>query len=268
VFAIGAACSKAPASDGTGVDAGSSARGEDASFDASIGITLDALPTVFKEASADDAGHDSAPAQTFDAAVCARPSPSDPCGLDPQCGCSSSQTCEVTEPSTTCVAAGNAPLGHGCTVTASCAPGLTCFNGACRPYCSSTGDAGCEAKLPEGGACVAVVGDDGGPLPNYEVCTFHCQLQDPSACGPNGSLNAGCIYDGVGGTDCEDVGLSGIGTSCQFLNDCLPGLVCAGTCMPWCRVTQSPSDCGDGEACQAFAGSPVVANGVEYGYCP
>jgi hypothetical protein len=269
VVIVAAACSKTPAGAETIIDGGSLASGEDASLDVSVGITLDALPTEFKEAAAtEDAGEDSAPAHVIDAATCAKPSASDPCGLDPQCGCSSTETCDVNGAATECVAAGNAPLAHGCVATASCAAGLTCFNGACRPYCSSSGDAGCEAKLPEGGTCVAVEGDDGGPLPNYDVCTFNCQLQDPNACGQNGSLSAGCIADGVGGTDCEDMGLSGIGASCVYINDCLPGLVCTGTCLQWCRIVASPSDCGDGEACQAFGGGAVMANGIEYGYCP
>jgi hypothetical protein len=266
--AIGAACSKAQPD---GADGGSSSGPEDAAptDHDGVGITLDAFPTVFEDAGPMGSGADSG--TPTDAGTCEKMSPGDPCGLDPQCGCGSSQTCDFSGTTLGCVTAGSAPVGHGCASTASCAPGLTCFNGACRPYCSSSGDAGCEAKLAEGGTCVQIIGPDGGPIRGYDVCTFDCQLQDPNACGTNGSLVAGCVYDGVGGTDCEAMGLMGIGASCQSLNDCQPGLVCAGTCLPWCRVGLSPSDCGDGEACQTFAiddAGGVSANGIEYGYCP
>jgi hypothetical protein len=270
-LALGAACSKSPAT-ATDTDAGGPPTNEDAGdLDTSLGIVIDALPGVPIDSSPPegDASDGAAVSPPVEASVCAKPYSGAPCGVDPQCDCASSQTCDYGGGATAaCIVAGNAPLGHGCASTASCAPGLTCFNGACRPYCSAEGDAGCAAKLPEGGTCEAVSGADGGPVPGYDICTFDCQLQDPNACGPNGSLNAGCVSNGVGGTDCEDVGILGVGATCQYLNDCLPGLVCAGTCFPWCRIAASPSDCSGGATCEAFSGGAVMANGIEYGYCP
>jgi hypothetical protein len=260
------ACSTSGNISATSDDSGSTTGAEPSSDDASLvaddggndsgaDATLDASPTSLLDSTVAEDGTDgdATVVQPLDAAAtCKKPAADDPCGL---------------AAGTVCVAAGNALAGHGCTTTASCAPGLTCFNGACRPYCTNTGDAGCDEKLPEGGTCVAIVGEDGGPLPNYDVCTFRCQLQDPKACGPTGDLNSGCVYDN-GGTDCEGVGISTIGESCTYLNDCLPGLVCVGECLPWCRVGHTPSDCGDGEACQGFGSPALTANGVEYGYCP
>jgi hypothetical protein len=268
-LALGAACSKSSA-DGGDADASPPSSEDAGDFDASLGILLDALPAFSNDSSPTWLdGSDSAARPPIEASVCAKPYDAAVCGVAPQCDCASAETCDFGgSTSVACVVAGNAELGHGCASTASCAPGLTCFNGACRPYCSLASDAGCTPLLPEGGACEAVIGPDGGPVPGYAVCTFDCQLQDPNACGPNGSLNAGCVSNGAGGTDCEDVGILGVGATCQYANDCLPGLVCAGSCLPWCRIAASPSDCSGGATCEAFSGGAVIANGIEYGYCP
>jgi hypothetical protein len=273
----GIACSKATTPAETTLDSGSSqpAEGDSSLADGGPDFTLDALPTTFSDSAVnDDASDDATPPAPIDTGVaCAKPSPDDPCGLDPQCDCPSLETCDLDGGNgTLCVTAGNALAGHGCTTTASCAPGLTCSNGVCRPYCTlSIADAGgCNAKLAEGGACVSLTNSDAGPLAKYGTCSFRCQLQDPNACGATGDLNGGCISDGVGGTDCIGVGITAIGGACNYINDCKPGLVCAGSaCAQWCRVAQTtPSDCTSGEACQAFAPPVPTAYGVEYGYCP
>jgi hypothetical protein len=272
-FLVGVACSSsspdAPADADASVQPGPVEAG---AFDAGASITLDALPTILPDAQPappDDAGTpDAAPPDA--GTSCAPPAAGDPCGVDPQCGCPSTQTCDFAGSTTGCVVSGNAPVGHACTVTEACQHGLTCFNGACRPYCSTGGDAGC-ATIDGGGPCVQIVDTDGGPIPGYDVCTFDCMLQDPNACGATGDLYAGCVQDGLGGTDCALVGIVGLGGDCS-VSGCKPALVCvtsgaSSTCSPWCRVGLSPSDCGDGEACQAFS-TPQTANGIEYGFCP
>ncbi len=269
----GAACSKVAPNETT-TDAGGTPPTEgDSSFaDSGPGFTLDALPTTFDDATLPDDASDDAPVTPpADSGLvsCHKPSPGDPCGLDPQCDCPSQETCDLDGgEGTVCVVAGNALVGHGCTASASCAPGLTCSDGVCRPYCTLTSDAGCNAKLAEGGTCVSLTGSDAGPLAHYGTCSINCQLQDPNGCGATGDLNGGCISDNAGGTDCIGMGLTTIGGACTYINDCKPGLVCAGQCLQWCRIGHSPSDCGDGEACQTFGGGPVAANGVDYGYCP
>ena len=210
-----------------------------------------------------------------DAGPQCRPDAGEQCALDPQCGCASTQTCDITGYDTpACVLSGTAPAGHACTITQACARGLTCFNGACRPYCTTSGDKGC-AKLDGGGSCVQIISDDGGDIPGYEVCSFHCSLLDPNACGPTGDLYAGCVPDNSGGTDCALVGIVDRGGDCS-VSFCKPSLDCVGiteqdgsttqTCQPWCRVGHSPSDCGDAGTCQKFTPS-VTAYGVEYGVC-
>jgi hypothetical protein len=271
----GIACSKATPLDETGADSGFPGPTEgDSSFsDGGPGFTLDAFPTTFPDSTVDDDAGDATTRPPNDSSTpgCVKPSPDDPCGLDPQCDCPSLETCDLDGgEGTLCVTAGSAQAGHGCTTTASCATGLTCSNGVCRPYCALTSDGGsCNAKLAEGGACVPLSDTDAGPLAKYGTCSFRCELQDPNACGATGDLYGGCIFDGVGGTDCIGVGIANIGDTCNYINDCKPGLVCAGSqCAQWCRVSHSPSDCGDGEACQAFAPPVPTAYGVEYGYCP
>lgn len=210
-----------------------------------------------------------------DAGFVCHPDAGDPCALDPQCGCASTQTCDITGYDTpACVLSGTAPAGHACTITQACAHGLTCFNGACRPYCTTSGNKGC-AKLDGGGSCVQIINQDGGDIPGYEVCSFHCSLLDPNACGQTGDLYAGCVPDSNGGTDCVLVGIVDRGGDCSVSN-CKPSLDCvtvteqdgstSQTCQPWCRVGHTPSDCGDAGACQKFTPS-VTAYGVEYGAC-
>jgi len=198
--------------------------------------------------------------------------PGEACGLDPQCGCASTQTCDFNGEAAGCVLAGTAPAGHACTVTQACARGLSCFNGACRPFCASGGEVACAA-LDGGGDCFQVEADDGGLIRGYDLCSFRCALNDPGACGPTGDLYAGCVPDGMGGTDCALVGFVDEGGDCST-SECKPGLACvtgeggAPACSRWCRVGLAQgSDCGDGGNCQAFSQS-VVANGTEYGICP
>ena len=202
-----------------------------------------------------------------------KPSPSDPCGLDPQCDCPSQETCDLDGgEGTICVVSGNALAGHGCTTTASCAPGLTCSNGVCRPYCTLTVDAGCNAKLAEGGACVsAVLGDDGGPLPELRRLLVPLSAPGPERLRRDGRpLRPAAFRTTMAAPTASAWGSSKLGGDCTYLQRLRSrSLVCVGQCAQWCRVGHSPSDCGGGDAgaCQAF-GDPITVYGVQYGYCP
>src|SRR5437764_632731 len=59
-------------------------------------------------------------AGTEAAAVCKTVPPNNRCGLDPQCGCGSNETCDVTNEATgatSCVTGGGATLGRPCSQT-------------------------------------------------------------------------------------------------------------------------------------------------------
>jgi hypothetical protein len=266
-----AACSSDDSA-ATAPDASVATPGPDASLaDTGGGFVLDALPAAVD-------ANDAAPPPAADGGTgddasppppaCTTAYPGASCGLDPQCGCSTSQTCDVTDldGGVTCVTAGNGLPGHACVTTASCRPGLTCFNGACRAYCSTTGDAGCSDA---GGPCIQLLASPDAGVPHDDVCEFACDLRNPAACGATGTIAAGCVPDSNGGTDCALAGPVDVNGDCS-VHACKPGLTCVqpNVCKAWCRVGHVPDDCpGDAGGCNGFA-PPITVHGAEYGVCP
>jgi hypothetical protein len=202
------------------------------------------------------------------------------CGLAPQCGCASNQTCDVTDVTTgaaACVEAGSAALGRGCNTTGNCVPGLTCFAGACRPYCP-TANANAPCGAPGTGLCIQiVVTSTGVNAPNDTVCLVNCQLDDPTSCGgtPASGPIAGCTLSTNGGTnaDCTAAGTSK--TTCGGFAGgtwqaplCAPGYGCSstGVCNQWCRFNVSGT-CSGGLTCTHVPGGDIVIDGTAYGYC-
>ncbi len=228
-------------------------------------------------ASTEDSGTDSsAPPNkdtgTPDAAVpdsgnCATVSPNYLCGLDPQCGCASKQTCEVTNfntGATSCVASGAQSRGGPCTSTGNCTEGLTCVAGACRPYCANAGK---KCLTPGTGECVQLM-NGSTAIPNDKVCTVTCDLLRASTvCGSNNCT----YYQDVDETDCIASGPVKEYGDCS-VNYCAQGLVCATSsllseCMKWCRVGKN-LDCGLGQTCKNVLGaSAPFINGYTYGLC-
>lgn len=196
--------------------------------------------------------------------------PSNKCGVAPQCGCGAGETCDVEDGSGNvgCVVAGNAPLGHACTSTAGCGLGLTCVFGTCHAFCDAPGTACAD---PKNGECVQVQTQNGGNVPNFDVCRIRCALHDPGSCGGKTAAGVGvCMTDGKGATDCQSGGARTENQSCSQADPCGPGLACitqgaSSTCKRWCRVGQT--DCGGGSQCAGF-GTKVLVGAVEYGACP
>jgi hypothetical protein len=193
------------------------------------------------------------------------------CGLSPQCGCASNQTCDVTSAngSTACVNAGTATLGHACSGTGGCAVGLTCVFGACHPYCAT---AGSQCAVAGTGVCYQVQNQQSQPVPNLDVCLIACALDDATSCGPvSANQNdpvAGCtIIDNANHPDCATAGRST--TTCGANGApplCGPGYACttAGGCVKWCKVGGA-NTCG-AQTCRSFS-PPVVVVGIEFGGC-
>ena len=211
-----------------------------------------------------------------DAGTCTTTPPSNACGVFPQCGCASNQTCDVvdTNGDVACSNAGSTPLGHACKTTSDCAAGLSCTGGACRPYCGSAGQPCGGAGL---GTCLQWTDQTGKPIPNLVECEIACTLTDTNGCGgvPSSSTApvATCYPDGDGGTDCLVGGREFQGDPCNGTAPpfCAPGYGCAGQngsqflCYRWCTTNTDCAFIGSGN-CVPYS-PPVIVGGVNYGAC-
>ncbi len=219
---------------------------------------------------------DSADASVDDAnvdPVCAAPSGSK-CAVDPQCGCSMTETCDITTEATgatSCVTAGNATMGRPCGQTGDCVQGLTCRFGACRPYCTTPRSA---CNVAGTALCVEFVGDDNKPMPGNNVCTIKCDPRNPSAvCGTNACLWFANYYKPEKITDCNFAGATEELDPCQGDSDCKPGLACMNhpkyglECEKWCRLGVA-GDCPSNSNCVDTLGvdAPMI-DGVKEGVC-
>lgn len=198
------------------------------------------------------------------------------CGLSPQCGCPSTQSCDIVDYTTgdaKCIVAGTQGLGRACPSvgSSSCQPGLTCIFGACRPYCPTAGIACVGAGL---GKCMQVQDINSKDIPNFKVCAIACDLADANACGGcSAGYCAGCVPNGQsGGTDCEKVGTATQGQTCSGTSDpplCSPGFACVSsggtkTCARWCKYPGGACPTG---SCSAL-NPPRIVDGQNYGICP
>lgn len=207
--------------------------------------------------------------------TCETVGPNHKCGLDPQCGCLETETCDVsssTTGATSCVTGGSVTLGRPCQVTGDCMAGLTCVWGACRPYCKTP-----LSKCSVGGTglCVSYLDDAGKPIPNLNICTLSCDPREPSGvCGTNSCHWFPDEYSSKL-SDCNFPGPRAVLEPCTDSRDCKPGLACINhprvgrECERWCRL-DIPSDCGSDPAftCQdVFGANAPVVNGHKEGVC-
>lgn len=195
--------------------------------------------------------------------------PNNKCGLAPQCGCATNETCEVTSESTgavSCVTGGTATLGRPCNAAGDCIAGLTCAWGACRPYCN-TPQSKCDAPGTE--LCVSIVDANDKPLPNLNVCTITCDPFDPKGvCGTNSCHWFEKTYAPAKVSDCNYPGPGKLKDACKGDSDCQPGLLCLGSkCEKWCRIGVA-GDCASTAKCTDYfmADAPVIG-GVKRGVC-
>jgi hypothetical protein len=215
-----------------------------------------------------DAGTDAATgAARPDASTCANLVPGNACVIDPQCGCATGETCDITDHATgavSCISAGEKPLAATCVTPTQCAQGLTCADGVCRPWCSKDATTCTGTNL---GACRALK-DPAGT--DAKVCTIACDLNNPSAvCGENN-----CLWNqNAKATDCHPSGTRKAHERCSRLADCAPGLTCIVVnqykveCEPWCRIGHR-EDCGAIVICRDVYGAAAPVSGdSKLGHC-
>lgn len=208
--------------------------------------------------------------------TCATVPPNNKCGLDPQCGCLVTETCDVTNRtngSTSCVTGGTATLGRQCENTGDCMAGLACLYGACRPYCKTP-----LSKCSVGGTglCVTMNDAQDKPIQNMSFCTLNCDPREPTGvCGTNSCHWFESLYAPEKVSDCNFAGATDVQQVCKGDSDCKPGLACIDhpkyglECERWCRIGVA-GDCGTDPkfTCKdVFLDKAPVINGVKEGIC-
>ena len=232
--------------------------------DATVPIVVEDAAVGFDSAIRSDGSTDATPT---DASTCATP-----CGLAPQCGCNSSDTCDLDDTGKkACVPSGTGLAGRPCLGTRECARGLVCANGVCRAPCETAG-AACVG--PREGKCGPYPKSetDGGPTVEYTACAVTCDYGDEASCGfkQNDLLAAACVYrPSTNAVECLKVrnvqlqsGLCNADAECGAGRVCIPQTGFS-TCRRLCKVGD-PTACG---GCGGFA-TPRVVAGVTYGFCP
>lgn len=196
---------------------------------------------------------------------CTPPVPGGVCDTLPQCGCAAGLKCDVNGGGglTECIPAGAIAEYKQCFSQNDCQKGLTCLDGACKPFCDTASD------CPGAGRTCGPVYYGGGTVPGFRICTSACDLTNAAAkCGPGLT----CYATTFTSADC--VGPAGTGTGpggCASGALCAPGYVCQNgptgglDCMKWCKI--GGSDCAAGQTCAALAAGMVTVAGVDYGVC-
>lgn len=252
---VSAACAAPPQPSGTGLTSSRAKDADDSERD----------PVVVQKADA------SVPA---DGSACATVPPNNRCGLVPQCGCATNETCDVTNESTgatSCVTAGGMTLGRPCMQTGDCMEGLTCQYGACRPYCDAPRTA---CGVAGTGLCVERADPQGKPMPNLAFCTITCDPREPSGvCGTNACHWFATYYAPAKVSDCNFGGPAKDTEACAGDPDCAPGYACMDhpkyglECERWCRLGVA-GDCKAGFTCKdTFGADAPVINGQKEGTC-
>lgn len=202
-------------------------------------------------------------------AQCVTAPPNNKCGLAPQCGCGTNETCDVTNEATgatSCVTGGAGTLGRPCNLTGDCVAGLTCAWGACRPFCNGPLT---KCTEPGTGLCVTIDDENDKPLPNLTVCTVACDPFDPKGvCGTNSCHWFESQYKPHKISDCNYPGPGILKATCEADRDCAAGLLCLGQkCEKWCRIGQA-GDCAANAKCTDYFGADApVIGGVTRGVC-
>lgn len=215
---------------------------------------------------------------SIDAEVCA----TQPCDLQTQCGCPTTQACDLDFSDLMGTACRNqvdtGTEGTSCGGTfgspQKCARKYICLgdstNRSCKHYCASNADC-----MGPRGQCVIQVTANNQPVPNAVTCSSNC---DPSAAS-NPLCPAAWTCDLFTATfmtvahpivDCRVAGAAGQGATCSTTVGCAAGLSCItqGAVMKCAKICKPPANtgCPGGTTCMSF-GTPFSVGGTEYGAC-
>jgi len=183
--------------------------------------------------------------------------------------CGPSGRCTIVDENVgtlSCVPLAAAPLTRyaACPSDQDCPAGTWCDQRTrtCAPFCTKASD--CSP-----GSCVSARNSSQQAIPGLTVCTAHCDPEVATPCG----AGATCAYDLMAlDFDCFVAGNGGEGASCASASECQIGLVCVGNgttnyCRLWCHDAGTFGDtCNLSQSCKGFS-TPLVYNGVPYGYC-
>jgi len=230
----------------------------DVTFDPAQEQTFDTIPEPI---------FDPIPENNIDQSSCFE----SPCGLIPNCGCSSGMKCSLdSNAQRTCTQAGTGGLRSTCITDSDCAPGYICLatssdysTSACFSFCNSDSDCGSANSY-----CFPLYYNN-TPIPGANICSYACTLppSGASGCPPNHTCD---LYEDTSTgrffTDCNgEVGTGTQGSYCSQERDCAPGYFCYTTdlmCLAYCYV-DSPA-CPAGYTCVDLA---VSIGGREIGAC-
>jgi hypothetical protein len=221
-----------------------------------------------------------------DLAMACTPPAASACVVFPQCGCSATQSCDITDTSgnMVCVATGTTANWNLCTGSGQCRKGSSCVHGVCTPFCANVGAP--SADCAGGNECYQLQDASQSPavnIPNDKVCTLNCDPVNPqnatggyAPCGagvncyPDTDHYAWCLGPttaaGTQGVDCTDTSsLAANPSLCAVGYYCVPGSTFGGTCYKTCHKAQT-GECPGSTACTSFS-TKQYAGSLEIGYC-
>jgi hypothetical protein len=197
-----------------------------------------------------------------------------PCDILTQCGCSSLESCDLSDSDngTACRGTSGGVEGSSCGISTACAARYTCAflgdAGSCLRYCASNAD--CIA--PRGQCAIQLLDSADQPIPGALLCTSNC---DPIAIS-NPLCPAGWSCDAftVGShqiADCRVAGTGVQGQACSDAAPCAAGFTCitlSATASQCRRICSPPANtgCPASTTCAAFT-PPFVVGGTQYGQC-
>jgi hypothetical protein len=226
-----------------------------------------------------NSGADDSSIGSIDAAIDGNGCATQPCDLATQCGCATSQACDLDPQNpntTTCRAVTMQGMETStCPADTDCAQGYVCVgdgtNDACEKYCQSNS----ECASPRGQCAIQLVDNTGTPIAGAVTCSSNCDpalVANPSTCPTGWSCDvftAPFMGSDVDIADCRKAGTAGQGAACSATVACAAGYSCVNTGTTVCaRICKPPSNtgCAGATTCTSFA-TPFVIGGVEYGVC-
>ena len=217
----------------------------------------------------------------IDAAIDGNGCATQPCDIATQCGCATSQACDIdsmTLMGTACRAVTTpGVVTNTCASATDCAAGYVCVgdgtNDACEKYCQSNTD--CTA--PRGQCVIQLTDQNSNPITGAVVCSSNCNpaaVTNATTCPSGWSCDLftatfnGATDDIV---DCRKAGTAGQNAACSATVACAAGYSCvnngsSNVCARICQPNGGGPTCPGVTTCLSFQ-TAFVVGGTEYGVC-